>query len=219
MKLRFLEKKQETGDVWSFYFKPLEQVSWQAGQSIRLEILRPTYGYDERRFTIASAPHEAHIQITTRLSGSAFKQLLDALELNQEIEAHNIEGIFTWGKPSPTLCIAGGVGITPFRALILDAEQNNALDDVILLHRGNETPAIFESEFAHIATTNTGFSYHQLAQRLDLSLLNKLAPDWKSRQIYIAGTPSMIKSLMSMFVENGAKKQQILIDIFTGNLS
>lgn len=219
MKLRFIRKIHETGDVWSFVFEPVDKITWQAGQSIRLELPRPTWGYDERRFTISSAPYENDLQVTTRLSGSDFKHLLDKLEPGQEIDGHNIEGAFMWGDQRPKLCIAGGIGITPFRPLILQAAKNNSLDDVILLHRSTDKPSVFQSEFEKTAVHNSGLLYHQLSSRLDINTLEKLVPDWKSRDIYLSGSSEMVRVLSKMLLENGAYEQQIKYDVFTGKLS
>jgi NAD(P)H-flavin reductase len=51
---------------------------WTAGQSIKLEVPGP-YGPLEHRFSISSAPHEGIVAITTRLSGSSYKNSLAAL--------------------------------------------------------------------------------------------------------------------------------------------
>src|SRR4051812_5628 len=96
MKLRFVSKKSEGSDVWSYFFAPVEAMEWVAGQSIRLELPRETFGVSERRFTIASDPSEGHVRITTRTSGSRFKVLLDDLSSDAVINAYGIEGNFIW---------------------------------------------------------------------------------------------------------------------------
>jgi ferredoxin-NADP reductase len=112
MKLRFKETRVEAGDVRSYIFAPEEPLEWIAGQSIRLELPRPTYGVDDRRFTIASAPCEKDIAIATRKGISTFKQTLASVKPGDIVNAYAIEGEFVWGpEERPRLLIAGGIGI------------------------------------------------------------------------------------------------------------
>ena len=79
MKVELLEKYHETEDVISFIFKPLEDLEWKAGQFIYYKIPhdKPDNRGIIRHFTIASAPHEEHIRLTTRFfseKGSSFKK-------------------------------------------------------------------------------------------------------------------------------------------------
>lgn len=217
-----MRRIQETNDVWSFFFEPLSKISWEAGQSIRLELQRPTWGISERRFTIASAPHERYLQITTRLTGSEFKNLLAELSPGQEIAGHNIEGSFTWSRADtepPILCIAAGIGITPFRALLLDAAQKNSLHDVVLLHRSKDNPPVFSTEFSHLSDDNTGFLYHQLISRLSEESVETIVPDWRKRMVYISGSGEMVRQVSKLFALLGLPPERIVRDIFTGNIS
>lgn len=222
MKLRYVRRIQETNDVWSFFFEPLSKISWEAGQSIRLELQRPTWGISERRFTIASAPHERYLQITTRLTGSEFKSLLAELSPGQEIAGHNIEGSFTWSRADtepPILCIAGGIGITPFRALLLDAAEQKSLHDVILLHRSKDKPPVFSAELSRLSEAEPGFLYHQLTNRLDEESIESIAPNWRKRMIYISGSSEMVRQVSGLFALLGLPPERIVRDIFTGNIS
>ena len=97
MKLELLEKISETEDVISFIFKPLESLEWKAGQFVYYKI--PHKNPDNRgiirHFTIASAPHEKHIRLTTRFfyeGGSSFKKALNTLEIGSQVDTFEIEG-------------------------------------------------------------------------------------------------------------------------------
>lgn len=119
MRLMFQTSQPEMGDVHSYFFVPEQPQQWQAGQSIKIE-LPGTYEPQERRFTIASAPHEGHIRITTRQTGSSFKNQLAALQPGDVVSAFNIDGDFVWrDHPQPSVFIAMGIGITPYRSMLL----------------------------------------------------------------------------------------------------
>src|SRR3990170_8502700 len=119
MKLTLQDKKQEAKNVFTLVFAPDGPISWIAGQSIRLELPAGQYDTEERRFTISSAPHENHIAITTRTTPGLFKQSLLELKIGDIVEANAIEGTFTWKESEkPLIFIAGGIGITPFYAML-----------------------------------------------------------------------------------------------------
>lgn len=205
MKLRFTKKQKESGDVWSFFFDVPKNVVWTPGQSIRIEIPRGTWGYDERRFTIASTPVDGYIQITTRLSGSDFKNLLDSLKPGEEIDGHNIEGNFVW-QDGPKLFIAIGVGITPFRAILRHQSA-----ETMLLYASKDEPAVYQDELAK----ELGDNLQLTKERINLAVISDFAPDWQKRTIYISGPE---KAVANLYKELGGKDRKIKTDLFTGNL-
>lgn len=215
MKLTFTHKIQETGDIWSFFFEPVEPISWLAGQSIRLEIPRKTWGVSERRFTIASAPHERHIRITTRLSDSEFKQTLSELEIGSIINGFNIEGSFVWDNSDLNkVFLAAGVGITPFRALISQAVYDKLPLNVSLIYSSRETPALFKDELEAWAKENQSIALYISSGRITLPqtiILNQSL-------VYISGPEQMVHDLYHQVSLLGVPSNQLKTDLFTGNV-
>jgi len=79
MKLKLAARKTESPGVESFIFKPDEPLVWKAGQFLHyvLNHLATDDRGSDRWFTIASAPWERHVMLTTRLAskqGSTFKK-------------------------------------------------------------------------------------------------------------------------------------------------
>lgn len=218
MKLRFKSKQKESGDVWSFIFEPAEPLDWTAGQSIRLEIPRKTWGYDERRFTIASAPFEKQLRITTRLSGSDFKNLLDALEAGDAIDGYGVEGRFVWGNQKRhRLLIAAGIGITPYRSMLAQRLHDNRPVDATLIYVTRDNPPVFGEELEEWSRKGK-FNLHFAARRLDLGEDATLAPLWMSSLIYLSGPEKMVREMSARLVELGVLKDRIRLDEFTGIL-
>lgn len=214
MKLVFNNKKQESGDVWSFFFEPVEPVEWKAGQSIRLELPKPTWGYSERRFTISSAPYEKHVRITTRLSDSDFKQALQNLQPGAQIDGHNIEGAFVWEEGSKhKLLIAGGIGITPMRSMLLQAMHDNKKLNATLFYISKDKPPVFLDELEGLA--NTDFFISVTDQRFNLDPDTTLAPIWHDSIVYISGPENMVRTASSQLINAGLDKEHIKLDEFT----
>src|SRR5580698_9008846 len=119
MKLKLAAKKTESAGVVSFIFKPEEPLMWKAGQFLHYVLNHaPTDDRgSDRWFTIASAPYERHVMLTTRLASkksSTFKNTLKALKIGDDIEVSDMDGDFIVSDPKKhCVFIAGGIGITP----------------------------------------------------------------------------------------------------------
>ena len=123
--LKLLDIKLEAGNVKTFIFET-GGLTWIAGQSQRyiLPQAGTTGAETERRFTIASAPSEEVISISTRITDSSFKQALNALKAGDVIQRKRLKGDFTWEEDmsEQVLLVAGGIGVIPFRAILLERD-------------------------------------------------------------------------------------------------
>jgi len=102
--LKLLDSRPEVGNVMTFVFETGE-LSWVAGQYQKyiLPQAGTTKAETEHWFTIASAPTEGVIYLSTRISPSTFKQTLKALRPGETVQSRSLKGNFTWeeelGKP------------------------------------------------------------------------------------------------------------------------
>ena len=207
MQLRLQAIIPETADIRSFIFVPETAITWQPGQSIRLEL---PVGYDlhERRFTIASAPEEGVIRITTRRGDSLFKKALWSLPLGTIVAAFSIEGTFVW-RPATHTFLAAGMGITPFRAMLI--HQSIPETTITLFHAAHEGEHLFSADFTALQATHSNFSYRQVSRHLtaeDLPTLEGL--------FYIAGPRKMVQELATALQAQVINERAIIRDIFTG---
>jgi ferredoxin-NADP reductase len=224
LKLELLEKINETEDVISFIFKPLESLEWKAGQFVYYKI--PHENPDNRgiirHFTIASAPHEKYIRLTTRFfseGGSSFKKALNSLEIGSHVDTFEIEGSFTVDDhKTKYVFIAGGIGITPFRSILLDLSNKGKIEDIILFYGSRDENIVFENDFNEIALKNPAFKIHNVISpdRIDIDILREKVPDLFERKCYISGPMVMIKSVEECLVELGISPDMIKTDYFSG---
>jgi len=218
MKLRFERKQREVEDIWSFFFMPVGNVTWKAGQSIRLELPRKSWGIDERRFTISSAPHEKLLRITTKISDSSFKQNLKRLRKGSVINGYNIEGDFLWEQSKKhRLFIAGGIGITPFRALIDAQIAAKKPLNTTLLYSFKTTQPVFERELNTWQSTEPGFQVIYLPnRRVIIDEHGTITDFWRQSLVYVSGPEKMVKAITRQLLAHGLPKMNIRIDLFTG---
>ena len=122
MILKLINKKHLVDNVWAFRFQPSELLTWTAGQYVRVELLHenPDEEGTKRWFTNSAAPYEGIMQITTRVTGSTFKQALSKLEEGVELQLiENPEGDFVWQNSDlPIVFVAAGIGVTPFHSIL-----------------------------------------------------------------------------------------------------
>ena len=163
MKLILVAKRPETQGVVSFLFRSDAALKWQAGQFLLYTLPHPDA--DDRGitryFTIASAPFEGHVMLTTRVGGdrtSSFKRTLRHLPLGATVDVDEPEGDFVAGDPGDThVLIAGGIGVTPFRAILLDLEHRGLPINATLLYANRTPDFVYEAEMDGLAARHSGF--------------------------------------------------------------
>lgn len=216
MKLVLNRSRHELDNIYSFDFTAVEPLVWQAGQSLRLEI---PAGYDteERRFTIASAPADRVITITTRLSDSAFKQALASMKPGEEAHAYAIEGDFMWPTDgTPVLSVAFGLGITPFRAMLRQLEHERRTVHGSVLHIATGGQAVFMDELSGLCDRLDGMTYEVVSRgQLTPAGLAELART-KKALAYLAGSDDVIGQWRQDLLDAGVDAGSLRLDQFTG---
>src|SRR5450432_2032293 len=184
MKLTLHATKQEASDIFSFIFTPARPLRWQAGQYLHyiLNHPKPDDRGVERYFSIASAPHEKRVMLTTRFAskGSSFKKALKKLKPGDAIEAREKGGDFVLDHRRKTFVfIAGGIGITPFRAILLDLDRNRKPLNVQLLfaNRNNAFPYRKELEALQKRHPEFRIDYVVSPERIDEKTIPQLVSD------------------------------------------
>lgn len=226
MNLTFSSKRQESNDVTTYIFNSPNPVQWQAGQFIEYQL--PHEAADDRGpsryFTISSAPHENVVQITTRLAGqegSTFKLALDRLEAGQAIEASEPMGEFVIEDATASyVFIAGGIGITPFRSILLDLAHKQQPVNIILLYANRNDEFVFKPELDSLSSQFENFRVQYFAdpQKIELKDIQQAATDLGADDVhyYISGPKPMVGHFRKELRESGVEKSQIKTDYFPG---
>ena len=227
-RLSLILKRKEKIDtnVYNFWFEPDSDISYIPGQFLEYTLVHnATDSRGHRRyFTIASAPSEKQILISTKIldsDGSSFKKSLRNLEIGDKIVASNLEGDFVLPRESAKKLafIAGGIGVTPFRSIVKSLIDQKLKRDIIMLY-SNKTKddIVFGETFeqakklglktVYINTDTEGFINEKCVQ--------KEIPDWKERIFYVSGPEPMVKTIEKILEKTGIPKDQIKRDYFPG---
>lgn len=215
--IKLLDSKHETGNVMTFVFET-GGLSWRAGQYQKyiLPQAGTTKAETERWCTIASAPSEGVISFSTRISNSTFKQTLKSLLPGDTIQRRSLKGDFIWEEESdkPVVLIAGGIGITPFRSILLERQAMGKKLNATMLYFNRTNEIAFLEEFKPLAEKNPEFTLLPIVgESITVDNIMKRVPETSAKTFYLAGPKAMVES-----VGDDLKKQGISIkqDWFPG---
>jgi predicted ferric reductase len=221
--LLFLESYKESDNVYTFLFEKEKDLTWKAGQHGLFNITHKSIKKPTRPFTVASAPKENVVKITMSLSDnpSDFKKAMLDLKQGMKVSMSGPVGSFYLKDNTPSLLIAGGIGITPFRSIVKQIEsEGNGIDKPIhLLYMDSKKSYIYKDEIDEI-TNNTSISVTYLDSRNDLHQeIDKFTSLYKNNgTYYIAGSKSMVDSISSYLRNHNIPKRNIKKDTFFGYL-
>lgn len=224
MKLKLVEKRQETPEVTTFIFEPLESLTWHPGQYLHyvLHHLPTDDRGSDRWFTNAAAPFENHVRITTRQTtdkGSSFKKKLFSLVEGKKIEMSVIEGDFIVADENQELVfIAGGIGITPFRSILTQLDHDKKPINVTLLYSNRDQNIVYKDELEEIAKNNSNFKIHYIfsPEHIDEAKIKDVVPDLQKPLFYISGPEPMVDALGETLKKMGVAEDRLKQDWFPG---
>lgn len=232
VQLRFAGHQREAASVNSFLFEPLIPLEFEAGQSLRIQLPHPAV--DDRgvarSFSIASAPSEPFVRLTTRLSSpsSSFKRALAVLEPGALVEASGPHGRFTFDDTDqPAVFIAGGIGITPFRAMLADLAGTRRSAEVSLLYSNATRDIPFRGfldnleatwpELRVVYTVTRGdASWTGETARIDRRFVQRHVPYASRATYYVCGPTPMVQAMRQELGELGIDASQIRHEGFPG---
>jgi ferredoxin-NADP reductase len=208
--------------VRTFSFKAGKGVHWEPGQYYVYFL--PGAILDRRSpvrpFTVASAPSESRLEITTRIPDqpSRFKRELLKLKPGAKVYTAGPYGFFTL-KSGPSIFVAGGIGVTPFRSMLIEQAAAGKVSDITLLYSNRPGPVAFKAEFDKLAATYPNFKVHYISdpERLSAATVKKYAPNFESATVYLSGPKPLVKDLASSLkTELGINSSKIVQDSFKG---
>lgn len=234
-KVQLRQSTQIAEGTFAFHFEKPEGFAYKAGQFIALTLIDPPatdQKGNRRNFTLASAPREEQLMIATRIRDSAFKQNLKTMLAGQEVTMAGPFGDFTLsGVSSPAVFLTGGIGITPFRSIALQAAQEQPPNSLTLFY-SNRRPedAAFLEELRSLQQQNCNFriiatmtameksrqQWNGETGYIDEQMLKKYLDDLSSPIYYIAGPKEMVAAMKRLLSDMGVDQQRIRYEEFPG---
>ncbi|MGW4940759.1 ferredoxin reductase family protein [Actinoplanes sp. NPDC004185] len=194
----------ESDDVVSVYVtgKHLDKLPARAGQFMIWRFLGHGRWWEANPFSLSAAPDGRTLRLTAKAVGSASARLR-TVPVGSRVFAEGPYGAFTaLSRTRPaTLLIAGGVGITPIRALLEEATGPTT----VLYRAATTEQAVLLGELQNLARSR-GAQLHVLTGRTGAGTppntpfapenLLALVPDITGRDVYVCGPAAMTDAVL-----------------------
>ncbi len=218
-----------------FVFDKPADFTYKAGQYVAMmltSLVAPDTRAGVRSLSIASAPCEEDLYFAMRRSDSGFKQTMFALRPGDTVAVTKAIGHFTLSHASddlPIVFLIGGIGITPARSILKQAEHEGSTRSFTVLYSNRfEKDAAFHEELRDIKLANYRY-VTTLSQEttpcagtneergyICADMLGKYVPDVHGVWYYLVGAPAFIEAMEKMLSEMGVAKERQVCDPFTG---
>jgi predicted ferric reductase len=193
---------QETSSTVSVYItgNNIDKFVYEPGQYVVIRFLDKNLFWQAHPFSFSSMPGNTYLRLTIKNSGDFTSQLVTChLTLGTYVVLDGPHGNFitSQSKLNKMLLLAGGVGVTPLRALI---EQFNILKkDVMMVYAiKNKDEILFAQELIK-------YKVKYVMGHLQKDNLKELVPDIASREVYICGPEGFNQSMKQYAREFGVK--------------
>ncbi|NMO89345.1 ferric reductase-like transmembrane domain-containing protein [Actinomycetospora sp. TBRC 11914] len=198
----------------------VDELGIQAGQFFRWRFLTPATWASAHPFSLSAVPQGDLLRITVKALGNG-SRLIHAVSPGTLVLAEGPSGALTAARRTrrSVLLIAGGVGITPMRALFesLDARGGR----VTLLYRASRPEdVVFRHELEQIAR-HRGAEILWLvgpSSRPDLQMtgdtLRRLVPDVAGRDVYLCASPGLSAAVRSGLRAAGLPRRHLHEEVF-----
>lgn len=216
--LRVTRCKIISDAIFSVYFERPALFDYAAGDWIDLakpgQILK-----GGKTFSLSSSPTEPELAITFRRGFSPFKQQLQTAQPGDiwTITQYGNDYKFYQKVHKQSVCIAGGIGIAPFRSMIKDMYDTKDKTSLQLLYFNKGADFLFSDEIDHWAK-----SLHLDVHYLDTTVLKRKqrlriyheVMDQTAHHYFIAGPEAMVEHNEHILIDLGINPKDIRIDSF-----
>ena len=235
MDARIKEKREiAKGTLFVTFDLQGEEVDFQPGQYFFVTL--PDLGYQDERglrrhiTVVTSANEKGVLGLATRLRDSAFKKTLREIEVGTEVEVEPPKGKFVLPEETsrPLVFVAGGIGITVFRSMLLYIREKRLPYRVTLIYsnRDPESAAFLDEmqalegelpDFRLIVTMTDDPNWEGDRRRLDAAFFKEqLEGDLNQYTFMIAGPPEMVEAMQRELDQAGVDEANVIASRFSG---
>jgi predicted ferric reductase len=199
--------------------RKLERLGAEPGQFFIWRFLTRGHWWAAHPFSLSAAPSNGSFRITAKAVGMHTKKLA-GIPIGTRVVAEGPFGDFTESRRrgDKVLLVAGGIGITPVRALL---ERMNG--DVVTIYRAlRDEDVVFADELAELARERD-FQLHYVIgdhaapdgdELLSPEHLHRLVPDLAERDVYLCGPPAMTNVTQKRLLRAGVPRRHLHVERF-----
>ena len=211
--------KSEGPGVISVYVggSHLDELAAEPGQFFRWRFLTRSLWWSSHPYSLSAAPGTDVLRITVKDIGD-HSRALSQLRPGTRVIAEGPYGAFTAGRSDRgVVLLAGGVGITPLRAMF-----STLPGLVTLIYRASsERDIVFRDELDSIAAARGAKVYYLVGSRAEIGgdplsprMLRSLVPRLDEQEVYVCGPSGMISAASEALRGAGVPRRQIHFESF-----
>ena len=198
----------------------LDRLKARTGQFFTWRFLTRDHWWEAHPFSLSAAPDGRRLRITVKGLGD-HTSALGSIRPGTRVLVEGPFGVFTSAarrRPRVAL-IAGGVGITPIRALLEDM-PGEAGDIAVVYRVAHADEVILRDELDELARRRkldlhyVVGDHREVAGLLSAEHLCELVPDIAGRDVYVCGPPSMTEATGASLRRAGVPRRQIITESF-----
>ncbi len=222
-RLQVDEVVREGPTVVSVYLRGrhLDHLGARAGQFFIWRFLARGVWLESHPFSLSAAPHGERLRITVKASGD-YSARLASLRPGTRVIADGPFGRFTAAaaRSDRLAFIAGGIGITPIRALLEDLPRDA---DATLVYRAlTDADLVFRAELDELAGERAVTLHYVVGDHRDESSahlltpahLRELVPDLHDREVFLCGPPGLVAVIRRALSEVPVPRGHIHLEEF-----
>ncbi|MFG2129897.1 ferric reductase-like transmembrane domain-containing protein [Streptomyces sp. NPDC048751] len=208
----------ESDNVVSVYItgRDLDRLPARAGQFFLWRFLTKDRWWQANPFSLSAAPDGRTLRLTAKAAGAG-SAALRHVKPGTRVFAEGPYGAFTAmhrTRPEAVL-IAGGVGVTPIRALLEELHGHA----VVIYRVATDRDAVLYDELRELAHAK-GAELHLVTgppvpDKLAPAELARLVPDIADRDVFLCGPPPMMNAVLGSLRELNVPKQQTHFERFS----
>ena len=191
----------------------LGELAAEPGQFFRWRFLTPDHWSSAHPFSLSAAPTDTTLRLTVKALGDGSRSL-QALPVGTWVIAEGPYGAVTAARRRrrDVLLVAGGVGITPMRALFESLPLASG-EDLLLVYRARtESQLVFRAELDVIARARGARVAYVLGSdraALSSAALVHNVPDLAERDVYMCGPPGLMSAVRASLLQAGLPAAQL----------
>ncbi len=217
----------EAPGVVSLYItgRELDRLAVRAGQFFLLRLLTPDGWWRAHPFSLSAAPNGRFLRFTVKDLGDWSGGRLQRVPVGTRVILEGPYGVLTGARRTrpKVLLVAGGVGISPLRAL-LEALPSGRGDLSLIYRARRPEDLVFRDELEAIARSR-GATVHYLVGRrgspavgpdpLGPAALAALVPDIADHDVFLCGPLSMMDHARDALLRLGVPGSQVHLERFS----
>ncbi|WP_090790160.1 ferredoxin reductase family protein [Asanoa ishikariensis] len=220
-RLRVADVVAEGPDTISIYLtgRRLDRLKLLGGQWFRFRFMGRGLWWQSHPFSVSAAKNGRWLRLTVKVVG-AYTRELSELDSGGRVWAIGPRGSFTAAQRTAqrSLLIAGGIGITPIRAMLEELPPG-----ATLIYRAS-TPAdvVLQREIDWLARARDLDVWYVIGARTDPGPrqvmspngLRRLVPDLAGRDVWLCGPPGFVESAHKIVRRSGVPRKKIHLAAF-----